>query len=848
MTLYDCGLRRTLVASVSLILLIGFIASGKTVRRSHGTSVPSSSGDAVLDLSDFGAVGNGIADDGPALQRALDALGAAGGGTLLIPAGHYLIATPATKDFGGLSGMVRIQGVPSLTMPAVPTASASELSAGLDLTSDIIPATGESENAINLSNVHQLLIEHISFSGRPDEATDAATTLSLNNIDEATIRHCEFYGISTLLGGSIVRTTRSAMSIEQSVFLGCTANSGLYAPVVENIEWRKVVISNSIFLDYGQRPFFSKTGFGAPLSWINVGNAALPTPDSPRREIVVRDTFLDEGGWVGISVFPHIFNPPHGPIDLVFISGLKMNVSNLGSTGHSIYDARNVLIERSHYGWSHNADSAISINGSTHAILDSLTCIDHADVLQVDDITQRLTVINSAYRELHSLAQTTTVLETTPELDPVQYVRGEFVSALGRQPDPAAHFYWSDKLIRCAQDNNCVTQQKSSLSQYLASQPQPDFSLSGTVLDENGSPIVGATLSLTGSQVVDTVSDSQGEFRFSNLPTSGSYTVGVAKPAYAFTNSSQTVVHPAGNLNLNFSGRLNGHTISGRITRGDGTGISGVTLTVQQLPTTFVKSDANGDYVLPELAIGGSYTVVPVSVDFLFSPQNTTFDDLSANQRADFTGRPSRHTISGRITKADGTGLGGVTIALQELPAIRVTTDANGNYVLPEVETGGNYTVVPISTQYLFTPASQTYQNLSADQQASFVGRLRPQLVTFEGSDIAMAFHSITFAPEPFSLYDLPAFSSDRVTRLIIFARYLEGVSNLSQVSVVAEDQQGNTYPLIIEYMGDVVGQDWLKQLNIRLSPTLPTGGYIKIRVSVADATSDYARIKIAAP
>ena len=190
---------------------------------------------------------------------------------------------------------------------------------------------------------------------------------------------------------------------------------------------------------------------------------------------MVRDTFLDEGGWVGISVFPHLFNPPHGPIDLVFISGLKMNVSNLGTTGHSIYDARNILIERSHFGWSTNADSAISINGSSNAILDNLTCIDDADIPQVDDITQRLTVINSTYRELHSLAQTTTVLETTPELDPVQYVRAEFISALGRQPDPAAHFYWSDKLIRCAQDNNCVTQQKSSLSQYLASQPQPDF-------------------------------------------------------------------------------------------------------------------------------------------------------------------------------------------------------------------------------------------------------------------------------------------------------------------------------------------------------------------------------------
>ena len=146
------------------------------------------------------------------------------------------------------------------------------------------------------------------------------------------------------------------------------------------------------------------------------------------------------------------------------------------------------------------------------------------------------------------------------------------------------------------------------------------------------SPIVRATLSLTGSQVVDTVSDSQGKFRFSNLPTSGSYTVGVAKPGHTFTSSSQTVVHPAGNLIINFPGRSNRDTITGRITRADGTGIGGVTLTVQQLPTTYVTSDQNGDYALPELAPGGSYTVIPVSADFLFSPQSATFHDLSANK------------------------------------------------------------------------------------------------------------------------------------------------------------------------------------------------------------------------
>src|ERR1041384_515275 len=52
----------------------------------------------TVDLQgDCGAVGDGVTDDGPALQCALDALAAAGGGQLQVPAGHYAILTPVQK-------------------------------------------------------------------------------------------------------------------------------------------------------------------------------------------------------------------------------------------------------------------------------------------------------------------------------------------------------------------------------------------------------------------------------------------------------------------------------------------------------------------------------------------------------------------------------------------------------------------------------------------------------------------------------------------------------------------------------------------------------------------------------
>ncbi len=124
--------------------------------------------------------------------------------------------------------------------------------------------------------------------------------------------------------------------------------------------------------------------------------------------------------------------------------------------------------------------------------------------------TGRLTVINSVFEGLDSLAQTTTVIDTTPEQDPVQYVRQQFLSTLGRQPDPAAHFYWSDVLIKCGDNTDCLNQQRSALSEYLTKIRKRIFQSRALSIDENGNPLSGAAINLTGSQSVVTLTDSQG--------------------------------------------------------------------------------------------------------------------------------------------------------------------------------------------------------------------------------------------------------------------------------------------------------------------------------------------------
>lgn len=510
----------------------------------------------TLNLLDFGATGDGTTDDAPAFQKALDALAAAGGGTLFIPEGKYVIATPVNKNFNGLASSITITGVESLTMPAPPTAGGDQLCKGLDLPSEVYPRTGMENVAISISGLRNLVIKDIAFVGTATVVTDAAITLLLTDIDKAQLKHNEFYGLATLVpGGAIVEAVRTDLEISLSKFLGSTATSGWYIPVVENLEWRGITVTDTTFLDYGTRELFSKTGVAAPISWINIGNAAPPTNLSPRREVVLRNVFLDEGGFWGLSSLPYRYTPQSAPIDLIYITGLVMNVSNFDQFGHQIYDARKVFIEKSRYGWSQNATAAIALRNVGAGILDQLTCVADADHLFADADTGELAVINSTYAQLDSFAQKTITINTpTDKDDPVQYVRARFKDALGRDPDPAAHFYWSNLLIHCFNDSACTDGAKQALDDYLSTSPSPTFTISGRITDDKGAPLAGVTVTLTGSQSVTTTTDANGNYVFMNLPTSGEYSITAAKTDYTF--GAAAFVTPGGNQTADLQAKL----------------------------------------------------------------------------------------------------------------------------------------------------------------------------------------------------------------------------------------------------------------------------------------------------
>ncbi len=237
-------------------------------------------------------------------------------------------------------------------------------------------------------------------------------------------------------------------------------------------------------------------------------------------------------------------------------------------------------------------------------------------------------------------------------------------------------------------------------------------------------------------------------------------------------------------------GGVRRYSISGRVTDSGGQGIPDLqmSLALQGSGAAIVRTDSNGYYTFANLLGGGNYMVAPPSPSSLtYSPSTYTFNNLGANQTANFL-RPTvtTVTISGRITDSSGNGVPGLSVELPGSTDVmgswyQARTDANGNYSLT-VPPGKNYTVTPTSPNYKFTPGSRSYLGLTENQtgvnftaeavdwqlQAHFADAFR---TAFEGGSNVAVFvtrggDGLTTASVDYSTDDFMAARCDGVSEL----------------------------------------------------------------------------------
>jgi len=157
-------------------------------------------------------------------------------------------------------------------------------------------------------------------------------------------------------------------------------------------------------------------------------------------------------------------------------------------------------------------------------------------------------------------------------------------------------------------------------------------------------------------------------------------------------------------------------SVAGQITVSSGGLLSEAIVTLAGTQCGATPTDGAGDYSFG-IPAGGSYTVTPSQVGYVFSPPSQSFNSLSGNQTANFTATPL-YTISGQVTLS-GTGWSGFTVSLSGSQSGSTTTNSSGSYTFI-VPAGGSYTVTPVLNGCIFTPPSQSFSSLNSNQSASF--------------------------------------------------------------------------------------------------------------------------------
>ena len=119
-------------------------------------------------------------------------------------------------------------------------------------------------------------------------------------------------------------------------------------------------------------------------------------------------------------------------------------------------------------------------------------------------------------------------------------------------------------------------------------------------------------------------------------------------------------------------------------------------------------------------------------------------------------------------------------------------------------------------------------------------------LLNQTGSQRAVAIDSVTYIKETLPIINERNFSSDKRTRLAVFAIGLKLAAGetASAVTATAEDSVGTVTPLTVEFVGKVPNFPWLTQVVVRLTDQIVPGD-AKIRISLHGETSNAGLVNL---
>jgi uncharacterized protein (TIGR03790 family) len=163
----------------------------------------------------------------------------------------------------------------------------------------------------------------------------------------------------------------------------------------------------------------------------------------------------------------------------------------------------------------------------------------------------------------------------------------------------------------------------------------------------------------------------------------------------------------------------------------------------------------------------------------------------------------------------------------------------------------GDYTLTAIATDNAGATESSDAVNVRVNPEAAPTPTPTPVplplLLTTESSVRAAALDSVTWVSDPFSVLTSQNFSSDKQTRITLFALNLElrPGENYSVVTAQAEDSTQKVYQLPVEAVGKVPPLDWLSQITVKLPPEIADAGDVWVSINLRSTRSNRVLVRI---
>ena len=123
----------------------------------------------------------------------------------------------------------------------------------------------------------------------------------------------------------------------------------------------------------------------------------------------------------------------------------------------------------------------------------------------------------------------------------------------------------------------------------------------------------------------------------------------------------------------------------------------------------------------------------------------------------------------------------------------------------------------------------------------------RPVLYSRPDSTRAIAVDSVTSTREPFAVTTPVAFSTDRSTRVMLFAGNLrlQDGEGFSVVTADAEDEAHTIFPLSVESVGPVPDQNWATAVVLKLDNRMADAGDVLVRIYYRGVASNRVRVAL---